>query len=361
MSKNVFILGAGASAGCGVPLLKDFLRVANNIRTGGQLSQTDRALFDLVFRARDALTSINSKARLDFDNFEEIYSAFDMASLIGRLGNLDRASVSTLPMAMRRLITITIERSMRLPVSGNFESPKLLPPIPYDPFIKGIIDSIKRREVALLTFNYDLALDYTLYFNRIAFNYGLDGSSDDSNSLDLLKLHGSLNWGRCSDRSCRRIDVWRLEEFFKKFNLLDLYEAESVWLELASKLSSRTHCHPETLEADPVLIPPTWNKGGFHHELSHVWGKAASHLAEAENIYVVGYSFPPTDQFFKYFFAVGSVGEGWIDKIRVVDPDPNGDLEPRFKLLLGPLALSKFSVKKATFENVASNIVKELA
>src|SRR5579862_7097107 len=101
VSRNVFLLGAGASAKAGVPLLKDFLRTANNIRANGELNGVDQELFDLVFRARDALTRTSSKGRLDFDNFEEIYSAFDMASLIGRLGDLDKKDVCNLPTAMR--------------------------------------------------------------------------------------------------------------------------------------------------------------------------------------------------------------------------------------------------------------------
>lgn len=324
------------------------------------MSGEDQELFDLVFRARDALTRINSKARLDFDNFEEIYSAFDMASLIGRLGDLDKESVRKLPTAMRRLITITIENSMKLPVSGGFQNRNAMPPNPYWHFIKAITPLIQSREVALLTFNYDLALDYALYFNRVGFDYGLASSPSDSNGLDLLKLHGSLNWGRCSEAGCKKIDVWTLTDYFKQYRWSDLIDVESVSLNVATKLVSRTHCHPEMLEIDPVLIPPTWNKGGFHRELSEVWSKAEAHLAEAENIYVIGYSFPPSDQFFKYFFAVGSVGGGWIEKIRVVDPDPTGEVADRFKQLFGPLASSKFALKKAKFEDVADNIVGNL-
>ncbi len=360
MSRNVFILGAGASAKAGVPLLKNFLGVANSIRVGGSLTETDRSLFDLVFKARQALTEINSKARLDFDNFEEIYSAFDMASLIGRLGALDTESVLSLPLAMRRLITITIEKTMKLPVSGNYENRKVAPPPPYDAFIKGIANEMRHGQVSFLTFNYDLALDYALFFNRIDFSYGLGDIPVQSARVDLLKLHGSLNWGRCSSQSCKKIVVWYLSDYFKQFTWGHLIDVESASFELASKLASRTHCHPESLEQDPVLIPPTWNKGGFHRELSSVWSKAAVHLAEAENIYVIGYSFPLSDQFFKYFFAVGSVGQGWIERIRVVDPDPDDHVKERFKLLLGPLAASKFALRKAKFEDVANSIRNQL-
>jgi hypothetical protein len=359
VSRNVVLLGAGASARAGVPLLKDFLRTANTIRISGSLSEEDRALFDLVFRARDALTTINSKSRLDFDNFEEIYSAFDMASLIGRLGDLDEKSVLNLPSAMSRVITVTIEKSTKLPVSGDIQNQKVLPPLPYDHFVKTIMPYIRGGQISILSFNYDLAIDYALYFNGVGFDYGFGVPPNTSRKMDLLKLHGSLNWGRCSGQTCKKIVIWSLEDYFKQFRWSPFIDVDEVRLELASKLCSRTHCHPETLEIDPVLIPPTWNKGGFHRELSGVWGKAAHHLAEAENIYVIGYSFPASDQFFKYFFAVGSVGRGWIEKIRVVDPDPNGEVEQRFRLLFGPLALSKFALKKVKFEDIAGNILNE--
>jgi hypothetical protein len=283
-----------------------------------------------------------------------------MASLIGRLGDLDTESVRNLPVAMRRLITLTIEKSMKLPVSGGYQNRKAMPPNPYGQFVKAILPLIQSRQVSLLTFNYDLALDYALYFSRVAFDYGLRDSSSNPSELDFLKLHGSLNWGRCSHQSCKKIDVWTLTDYFKQFSWNDLIDVENVSLNLATRLVTRTHCHPETLEMDPVLIPPTWNKGGFHRELSGLWGKAAAHLAEAENIYVIGYSFPPSDQFFKYFFAVGSVGDGWIEKIRVVDPDPTGEVSERFKLLFGPLASSKFALKKVKFEDVADDILNNL-
>ena len=340
-----------------MPLLKDFLNAADAMRTSALINRADQELFDLVFTARDALTAVHVKSRLDFDNFEEIYSAFDMATLIGRLGDVGKEDVRRLPMAMRRLITVTIERSMKLPVSGNMESRKAIPPLPYDGFIKGILPLIREREATFITFNYDLALDYALHYNGIQFNYGLN----DSGGLDLLKLHGSLNWGRCSSSSCRKIVVWALGDYCKQFSWGDMIDSGSVSLNLASNLRGRQHCHPETLEEDPVLIPPTWNKGGFHQELSSVWGKAAAHLAAAENIYVIGYSFPASDQFFKYFFAVGSVGKGWIQKIRVVDPDPTDEVKDRFSRIFGPNALSKFSLKRAKFEDVAGDIVKGLS
>jgi hypothetical protein len=41
--------------------------------------------------------------------------------------------------------------------------------------------------------------------------------------------------------------------------------------------------------------------GNAHTGLSSVWRAAATHLAEAENVFIIGYSLPDTDEFFRYF------------------------------------------------------------
>jgi hypothetical protein len=38
-----------------------------------------------------------------------------------------------------------------------------------------------------------------------------------------------------------------------------------------------------------------------------VWRTAAQHLSEAEHIFIIGYSLPETDQFFRYLYGLGTV------------------------------------------------------
>jgi hypothetical protein len=352
LSRNVFIFGAGASVSSGVPVLNNFLRSANQLRSSRDLCSEDQQLFDLVFSARQQLTAAHSKSRLNLDNFEELHGAFEMAALVGKLGDLKRDEVRRLPLAMRRLISLTIEHSMGFQIRQDGD--KIFPPQAYNEFLKGIELEIQGNQVALLTFNYDLGLDYALYHNRIKYNYGFS----DSSGVDLLKLHGSLNWGRCSKSTCRAIEVWELKDYLHTHPWKFL-TSNTARLEVGSHFVSKTHCHPETFEPDPVLVPPTWNKGSYHQELDAVWSRAAQHLADAENIYIVGYSFPDTDQFFKYFFAIGSVGSGWIERVRIFDPDPDGAVSKRFEALLGPQCLSKFKAIKAKFEDVAGSITHQ--
>jgi len=89
------------------------------------------------------------------------------------------------------------------------------------------------------------------------------------------------------------------------------------------------------LPKDPVVVPPTWNKTDGHNALKAVWSQAAIELGQAENIICIGYSLPESDQFFRYLFALGTVGEGHIRRFWVFDPDPTHAVEERYRRLIG--------------------------
>jgi len=106
VSRTVFIIGAGASAEAGAPLMNDFLDRAENLRRSrdSRFSAEEQKSFDLVFKAINALRAAHSKAELDTENLESVFGAFEMARLSGRLGSLTREEVVELNPSMRRLI-----------------------------------------------------------------------------------------------------------------------------------------------------------------------------------------------------------------------------------------------------------------
>jgi len=76
--------------------------------------------------------------------------------------------------------------------------------------------------------------------------------------------------------------------------------------------------------------------------ISKVWKEAANELGDAENIFIIGYSLPETDAFFRYLYALGTVGEKPLKRFWVFDPDSTGVVEERFISLLGPGARDRF-------------------
>src|SRR5258708_30419435 len=72
-------------------------------------------------------------------------------------------------------------------------------------------------------------------------------------------------------------------------------------------------------EGQPIIVPPTWAKGGQSEVLRPVWAKALEALREAGRIFIIGYSMPSTDQFFRYMLALALAANGKLDRVVVVN------------------------------------------
>jgi hypothetical protein len=120
----------------------------------------------------------------------------------------------------------------------------------------------------------------------------------------------------------------------------------------------------ETTQFDPspFLVPPTWNKGDHYVSIQPVWRAAAQELAQAHNIFVVGFSMPDTDSFFHYLYALGAESLEQLQRFFVFNPDEK--VMGRFKRLLGPGALDRFKPyfrdKEGRFENAVVTMAREL-
>jgi hypothetical protein len=162
MSKIVFFLGAGASKDAGAPLMKEFLDVAADLRASGKISQSDFLSFDSVLRARSALQKVHSKAQIGIHNVEEVFSAFEMASTLGVLGEYSEKEIDDLRRHMRVVIARTIEQTLVTEALDRFQRGTL--PNTYDYFAQELLSfpSRLKESVSFITFNYDLAIDLTV-------------------------------------------------------------------------------------------------------------------------------------------------------------------------------------------------------
>lgn len=357
MSKNIFILGAGASKQAGVPLMGEFLDIADAIWKSGKLTDNDKVHFERVFRAIGKLQMLHSKSQLDLVNLEAVFSTFEMANLLKKLPGFETDEIPDLLTSMRRLIVVTIEKKLKYPFSsGHAKEPK-----PYGDFCK-LIKELKdfRNETpdaSIITFNYDIAVDHALHFNNLGPNYHLSSHAGSDKAVSLLKLHGSLNWG--SSTKYDQIIPFDLRDYNTKYDFSRvLSETSEVTINIGSHLYD---CKDDLeISGDPVIVPPTWNKSQYHPELTDVWAQASNELEEAENIFVVGFSLPETDIFFKHLYALGTVGETPLKSFWVFDPDDSGSVENRYRVLLGPGALARFDYQPLTFEKAIPYIREKL-
>jgi hypothetical protein len=106
----------------------------------------------------------------------------------------------------------------------------------------------------------------------------------------LLKLHGSRTW-LYSGRESFFGEVIYDATSFKTWGSEDVYQRP--WL-LEDKV--------------PLVVPPTSGKTGFFNNetVRHQWRLAHQALQEADRIFVVGYSLPPTDLLTRFLLQTGS-------------------------------------------------------
>lgn len=365
--RNVYLLGAGFSAAAGAPLIHNFLdrsRAFLDAPFGfiGESNAAQREPFDTVFKYKQDMSRAAYKVKIDLDNIEELFGLVEISSRLDH--GRQKIRDCTAMMIARTLDWATRDISRRPKIRiGSFPDAALwfrqfgLSPesfhvektaggdfIDMDLYtyfaalITGIFDDSSQRRFcndSVITFNYDLVLDYALYQANIAPDYHLPSPVEDphwkppSRTCSLLKLHGSTNWGVCS--KCRT-------------QLRIAYRQPSP-----SPLWYPPQCCPQCRSMEqffqPLLVPPSWDKSGHRDILTPVWAKAVEELKAAKRICVIGYSMPKSDAFFRYLLTLALAENERLSDLIVVDlarpvigPTRQEEtLETRWKELLEPM------------------------
>lgn len=343
MSKFVFILGAGASKESGAPLMGDFLVQAEKLLPAQE--------FASLFEEIAALGQLHSKANLDIDNIEFVFATFEMAALIGKMPHGRSTAPQDVLRHLKRLIVRTLELSVHFPHTDAGPRPTAA----YDTFVRLLAEIRGARggpwPASILTFNYDLALDFALHFHQAGPDYCL---GPPRGGVRLLKLHGSLNWARCQDDS---VVAWPVADYLSRCFIGDLPGTPKTFtLPMASEFASYRGWPSPPVE--PYIVPPTWSKSSQHKELAHVWKQAATELEDAEYIVVIGYSCPESDAFFRYLYALGTSSLRRLKRFVVIDPSE--DVALRFRDMLGQDTARRFSHHQFIFSGAMAAIRNDL-
>lgn len=353
--KSVFIFGAGASRSAGGPLMSDFFDKAERLLRHKKVPDA-KAEFENVLNAISELQPMHAKSYFDLDNLEMVFGAIEMGQLIHKFAGRTPDEIAALRVSIVTLIVKTLEQSILFPArQGQVRAPQAY--MDFSEMLKQLEKKTHTRDYSFITFNYDVALDYALFCNNISTDYYLAGdTAPTSIAVPLLKLHGSINWGRCP--KCDEIVPYDVGTV--SFNLFRQDRDAQVIFDLGSKITTQIHklCSTQ-LSGPPVIVPPTWDKTTHHAKLVNVWRRAAKELEIAENIFVIGYSLPDSDLFFRYLFSLGSEGKTRIKRLWVIDPDRN-NVEPRFRGLIGRGLENRFKFHELKFEEAIQTIQSAL-
>jgi hypothetical protein len=329
----------------------DFLDQAQDLWARGEIRPEDREHFERVFDVVGALQIANSKARVDLVNIESVFNTLEMAKLVQAFPRTERQTTPEQAIqSLRVVIAATLEETTKFPYARGRG---LAAPEPYPAFAE-LVRHLQRtahppHSVAVLTFNYDVCLDLALALAGVGYDYCLDPQTRPGvGVVPLLKLHGSLNWA-IRDTQALEVVPWRMENFVQLLNAALFDDG------LRYVLRPREHFRAFSdrvlggagLKDSPFIVPPTWNKSDHHMAIQPVWKRAAEELSGAANIFVVGYSLPETDGFFKGLYALGTIGPQPLRRFWVVDPSDT--VSTRFKSLLGAGADGRFQHLQMAF------------
>jgi hypothetical protein len=318
----------------------DFVELAAKVLRRGEAAWA-QSYFELSLEARRKLQHAYVKSTIDLDNIENLFATYEMASLIGRLSNMEPSLVQQLPKSLRYLIMRTLEQCLLYPITGADD--QVLAPYPYTAFAELLAEMQRIKEyapVAVINFNYDLCLDYALALQSMPVDYGLRVTRTAPGAIPHYKVHGSLNWFRDSATSSIHAAPVRPLPAKTYWDRLGLDRAAERPIDTMELLFG-SEKWGESLHPEPIIVPPTWNKGWYQEQLQSVWRNASDALATAENVFVIGYSLPPSDQFFKAFWSISTISDSVIDRFWLFDPSAAPGIVERFSSMLGPAIMDR--------------------
>jgi len=331
---NVILFGAGASADAGIPMLDSFVdrmwEYAIRGKVGAELiSSDDQEILRKADQLRVELERYNSRAFFDNRNIEDILSLLSFEAIAdGQRSKYDH---------MVKAIARTIELSCSFRFKKSLERP--LGGIDYHGFWHCLLHSeIRNAFPALITFNYDLVLERSLWEHfhflqemdekrvvksaQIQYHHGIydfivrgepyqydytvnrhrpdyregemariywEGEPDIK--IPYLKLHGSLNW--------------------------DSEHPSQPTIQRDNKTFPTSY--PTMVVEKPLILPPVFNKTDAI-KINGVWEAALKILRNAKNIIIVGYSLPKTDIYMQYFLKSAVGPNSNLQRIIVFDP-----------------------------------------
>jgi len=312
--KVTFLLGAGASAPSDIPtvdkLLSELWKRARKIgredldRLAKWCSERDinniEDLLTAAYISYFAARNRNITSLLGYFIFsggrelsEEVY--FLQRRRLPRSPEIDVSSISFLQDTLQTLFGLLT--STMISASPN-------------PTHQAIVDFIKtHKNTSIITTNYDGCIDEALLRDGIPLKGTISGEKgDSSDAIQLIKMHGSINWAYCD--SCQDV---------REFDLLELKEAYEK-----DKLSYPVMgiCKNCGGLRRPLLVPPLSFKFLMFPNLIDIWNSASQSIEEADYLIIVGYSFAEADTYITKIISISmSLKEN--QKMIIVNTDPN--------------------------------------
>lgn len=314
--KRVFILGAGVSASCGYPLLKDML-----YKIIGYAKKEGKDISKIIEFIKYICPTFNEEDN-NYPNMEEFLNLSETMYYLSLSGKPPQQSnkmkLRRHPAFNEEQIEDLINQILQLLTEYFFSICKQ----PISSHMKHFIESLNDSDDAIITFNYDLSVEKVLKEYNKEWDYSLNETPSYQNgSIILLKPHGSINWKKVNEGKYGKIDVCATEEMIDQKTI-------------------------------PYIIPPITKKERLCKEIELIWNNFLNYLVSAKEIYFYGYSIPEADLYTKFMIKL-AIQENYFlsnknQKVKIIVVNPDEKICSRYTNIIG----SKFDFIIKKFESL---------
>ncbi len=350
MDKTIFVIGAGMSAECGAPVIRDFLKpdflkmvptkqrkIISNFLNSDYFSSNNITIEDALKKIDTEIVHAKTSSEYSIEQLVKIRTILVnyIIEILSVCGNNLMDELRTTPIDQPYLVQSSREKDQELlfrqkligqltremeHLSGNERtipiiginakkwletySSILLLMKPDDVVINLNFDQF--FELALLELPQDVMVDYGVdYFELSAdedvlcngFLPKISRPPKDSEirKISLFKIHGSLNWGICS--GCKslistvRTPIIRVKDYIQKLQ------------KTPKKFREKELCCDQFAIEPLIVIPTIYPRRGYENKYLRELSKAAIiEISKAANLVFLGYSLSDSDQYVRNLF-----------------------------------------------------------
>lgn len=302
----VILLGAGASATVGAPLMRGFIDLAQDYN---QLNMFDKDVLPDIEATLNLYKKLKSRLLITEEDIENVENLLSIAELVNHILDIKIGEEIPLEIAgsVSRFVEAVLVKAIRMPSPASPQWIGLNNASSYKQVVAAL--AYYKEKITVITLNYDCALEYACYCMGVPFTY----NRAYGKGAEILKLHGSINWLFCQKESCvsyNKVFIGTL-----KHTVLS-GEDDTGTVEVEQK-----KCLECSAPLRPLIVPPTWGKALEQEMLKDAWKQAFKVLSDAETLVSIGYSLPDADPKVRELLHIGLTSANLRQAMVVVGND----------------------------------------
>lgn len=315
--KNVYILGAGFSKEAGLPLQDDFLLVAKEVYFKNTVKYKH---FDSVFKYQDDLSKMRKFLNYPLLNLEALFNLIEMDSFYS-----DNGKSKEIKEDFTKLVCDVIIEKSQNPFFHDHNGHLSIHTSIYDNYLKFIeLISPQNQTDSIISFNYDLILEAAASIHNWKQTQKQDG---------ILRKQKNINFNIIFDKE--NITADPVKNYFIKDDRNGYFPSHNIYSTDKSAINLlKLHgsINWKIAEDDPAfIVPPTWNKSD--QRIRKLWKIAYDEIKNAKRIIIIGYSFPETDTYVKSLITLALNENRILQNIYFINPDAHASKNASLAML----------------------------